>query len=161
MAEAARLNRLEAALRGAAAALTARRWALVGGLAISARGEPRFTPDIDLAVVVSSDADAEALVHALLPAGYRVIATAEHEEQRRLATARLAVPGEQTGGVVVDLLFASSGIEAELVAAATPPVADPAEVARARASVQLIQARGFHRGRRLDADLEALLSTRP
>jgi predicted nucleotidyltransferase len=201
MAEAARLNRLEAALRGAAAALTARRWALVGGLAISARCEPRFTRDIDLAVVVSSDADAEALVHALMPAGYRVIATVEHEGQRRLATARLAVPGEQTGGVVVDLLFASSGIEAELVAAATPlevlpslvlpvaqvgdlialkllsrdderrpqdaadlrallPVAGPAEVARARASVQLIQARGFHRDRRLDADLEALLSTR-
>ncbi len=43
-------------------------------------------------------------------------------EQRatgRLATARLSAPGEKTD-VLVDLLFASSGIEPEIVAAATP-----------------------------------------
>ena len=31
------------------------RWALLGGLAVSVRAEPRFTRDIDLAVAVESD----------------------------------------------------------------------------------------------------------
>ena len=34
--------------------------ALIGGLAVSARTEPRFTRDADLAVAVTSDAEAEA-----------------------------------------------------------------------------------------------------
>jgi hypothetical protein len=37
-----------------------RRFALVGGLAVSARAEPRMTRDADLAVVVNDDHDAEA-----------------------------------------------------------------------------------------------------
>jgi len=122
----------------------------------------------------------------------------EHEGQHRLATVRLAVPGEQEAGVVLDLLFASSGIEPEVAAAAAPlevfpnlvvpvartgdlialkllaradrrpqdaadldallAVADDAETARARASARLIQTRGFHRGRDLERDLDALLS---
>jgi hypothetical protein len=200
MAEAPRLNRLEAGLRGAADALAARPWALVGGLAVSARCEPRFTRDIDLAVAVANDGEAEALVHSLLGSGYRVLATVEHEKRRRLATVRLGVGGEGPGGIVVDLLFASSGIEPEIASAATSlevlpsltvpvarvgdlialkllsrdtrrpqdeadlnallPVADAAELARARESVQLITTRGFDRGRNLVADLTALLSTR-
>ena len=35
-----------------------RRFALVGGLAVSARAEPRLTRDADLAVAVSDDHDA-------------------------------------------------------------------------------------------------------
>jgi hypothetical protein len=38
------------------------RFALIGGLAVSARVEPRFTRDLDFAVAVEGDADAEALV---------------------------------------------------------------------------------------------------
>lgn len=38
-------------------------WAIVGGLAVSVRTEPRFTRDLDLAVAVSDDQAAEALVH--------------------------------------------------------------------------------------------------
>lgn len=38
----------------------------------------------------------------------------------RLATMRLRVPGEEAGGVVADLLFASSGIEPEVAAEAEP-----------------------------------------
>lgn len=34
-------------------------WALVGGLAISARIEPRFTRDLDIAIAVENDARAE------------------------------------------------------------------------------------------------------
>jgi len=42
----------------------------------------------------------------------------EQEATRRLATIRLIPPGERERGVVVDLLFASSGIEPEIVAGA-------------------------------------------
>jgi predicted nucleotidyltransferase len=118
VAEGSRLNRLEAALAAASAALSGHRWALVGGLAVSARCEPRFTRDIDLAVAVAGDSEAEALVRTLSGAGYRVLAAVEQEAVNRLATVRLAGAGETDGGVVVDLLFASSGIEQEIVAAA-------------------------------------------
>lgn len=45
-------------------------FAVVGGLAASARGEVRFTRGVDIAVVVESDAEAEALIHRpIQPAG--------------------------------------------------------------------------------------------
>ncbi len=58
---------LEHALLAVASDLTAlgRQFALVGGLAVSARAEVRFTRDVDLAVAVVDDADAEQLVHLL------------------------------------------------------------------------------------------------
>jgi hypothetical protein len=90
----------------------------VGGLAVSARTEPRFTRDIDLVVAVEGDRDAERLVHDLQSRGYRVRTIAEQEAVARLATARLVPGGEDDAGVVVDVLFASSGIEAEIVARA-------------------------------------------
>ncbi|WGX98789.1 nucleotidyl transferase AbiEii/AbiGii toxin family protein [Nocardioides sp. L-11A] len=92
-------------------------FALVGGLAVSARSEPRFTRDADLAVAVADDAGAEALVFALRSLGYEVLGTVEHETTGRLATARLGRPGAGRSAVV-DLLFASSGIEPEITAAA-------------------------------------------
>jgi predicted nucleotidyltransferase len=92
------------------------RIALVGGLAVSARAEPRLTRDIDLAVSVASDVEAEALVLALRARGYVVRASVEQEAVGRLATVRLGAGGDDR--VVVDLLFASSGIEPEVVAAA-------------------------------------------
>jgi hypothetical protein len=92
-------------------------WALVGGLAVSARSEPRFTRDIDVVVAVPDDATAEALVKRLLAVGYRIVATLEQEARGRLATVRLSPPGESAPGVVVDLLFASSGVEEEIVTA--------------------------------------------
>ena len=51
-----------------------RAFALVGGLAISIRAEVRFTRDVDVAVAVEDDADAEALVRELAVAGYRPLA---------------------------------------------------------------------------------------
>lgn len=89
----------------------ARRFALVGGLAVSVRAEVRFTRDVDLAVAVHDDADAESLVYALKLQGYAAIASVEHEARGRLATLRL----RSVEGVKVDLLFASSGIEHETV----------------------------------------------
>jgi len=95
------------------------RWALVGGLAVSARARPRFTNDVDLAVAVANDAEAETLIFSLAGT-YRVLACLEHEGRGRLSTVRLLPPGQDEEGIIVDLLFASSGIESELVEAATP-----------------------------------------
>ncbi|MBL8899776.1 MAG: hypothetical protein JNM84_19250 [Planctomycetes bacterium] len=49
-------------------------FALVGGLAVSVRCEPRFTRDLDLAVAVASDLEAEALVREWIRGGYRILA---------------------------------------------------------------------------------------
>jgi hypothetical protein len=102
-----------------------RRAAIVGGLAVGSRAEPRFTRDVDLAVTVFDDADAERLVHALLQRGYGVLKTVEHRAMRRLAAVRLAPPADSGGRAIVDLLFASSGIEAEIAAASEPMAVFP------------------------------------
>ena len=99
-------------------------WALIGGLAVSARCEPRFTRDIDLAVALDDDQQAETLIHELQGRGYRVAWLLEQETAGRLATVRLHPPGDEHG-VVLDLLFASSGIEPEIVAAAQPVEVTP------------------------------------
>jgi hypothetical protein len=89
---------------------------LVGGLAVSSRCDPRFTRDGDLAVVVTDDAEAERAVAGLVTLGYRVGMITEQEAADRLAMTRVTDPS----GAHIDLLFASSGIEAEVVAAAEP-----------------------------------------
>jgi predicted nucleotidyltransferase len=105
---------LEAALRRVTADLDERgiRWALVGGLAVGTRAEPRTTRDIDLAVAVQNDRQAEHLVGELRAIDYELRAIVEHDGLGRLATARLIAPGKR---VVVDLLFSSSGIEESVV----------------------------------------------
>ena len=87
---------------------------IVGGLAVSARCDPRFTRDIDIAVVVDTDEHAETLVRALSLHGLRMDGLIEQEAVGRLAMARLSTDD----GLSVDLLIASSGIEAEVVASA-------------------------------------------
>jgi predicted nucleotidyltransferase len=94
-------------------------FALVGGLAVSVRSEPRFTRDIDLAVAVSDDDAAQAVVAALAPR-FEPVALLEHDSLNRLAAVRLAAAGHATTGIVVALLFASSGVEAELAMRAEP-----------------------------------------
>lgn len=107
------------------------RFALVGGLAVSARVEPRFTQDVDLAVGVPSDVEAEALVRMLTASGYSTAEVFEQTAVGRLATVRFDM---KDGRALrkVDLLFASSGIEpeavrdaqdVEIVAGLTVPVA--------------------------------------
>lgn len=114
------MNGLEAILRAAALDLADLRlpWALVGGLAVSARTEPRFTRDVDLVIAVRGDQDAEQAVHALQRRGYRINALVEQEAAGRLATARLVPRGEDEAGIVLDVLFASSGIEPEIAGSA-------------------------------------------
>ena len=85
---------LEGVLRRAAADLRelSYSFAVVGGLAVSARADPRLTRDADLAVAVESEEQAEALVAALLRRGYTVVASVEQAATGRLATVRL-LPG--------------------------------------------------------------------
>lgn len=168
-------------------------WALVGGFAVSLLANPRQTRDIDVAVAVRSDTEAQGVIRKLRERGYRertddplVMQT----DVDRIATVRLESPAP--GHVVVDLLFASSGIEGEIVADSaqlsiapntTVPVvrighliavkilagrpiddadarallreAHDAELAQARAAIDLIERRRYHRGKDLRALLEA------
>lgn len=115
-----RMNIVEAAMRAAAADLraTRRQWALVGGFAVAVRAEARFTRDVDIAVAVADDQAAEAVVREMVSRGYSIRASIEQETTGRLATIRLGSPSSDDDDVIVDLLFASSGIEPEIAAAA-------------------------------------------
>ena len=110
------MNDLRSVLAEVAVALRSRDcdWALMGGLAVSTYVEPRFTRDVDLAVAVADDGEAERLVLSLQAGGYRMTMVLEQEAQDRLATVRLVPPGGSATGVVIDLMFASSGIEPEI-----------------------------------------------
>lgn len=115
-----RAGRLEQALRRASQDLKAigAGFALVGGLGVSLRGAERTTKDVDLTVAVRSDSEAEQMLHLLFQRGYKLEALLEHTLTGRLATARLVSPIPGKSPVIVDLLFASCGIEPEIVQAA-------------------------------------------
>lgn len=89
-------------------------FALIGGLAVSVWSEPRYTRDVDLVVAVDGDEQAEWLIHALSARGYEIVTIIEQTKTKRLTTARLRRRDEHT--VLIDLLFASSGIEPEIAA---------------------------------------------
>jgi predicted nucleotidyltransferase len=95
------------------------RWALVGGHAVSARTAPRFTRDVDLSASVADDEEAETIIRGLHARGYRVVQLIEHEPTGRLGTARMIVPGSMSDDPNLDVLFASCGIEPDIVDAAT------------------------------------------
>jgi len=96
------------------------RWALVGGWAVSLRGEPRTTRDLDVTIMVSNDREAEGIARDLGQRGYGFLpeSVLEQTDVHRLATVRFISPATPEG-CIVDLLFASSGIEPEVVAAAS------------------------------------------
>ena len=185
------LKRILAELEGANAAC-----ALIGGLAVSARAEPRTTRDVDLAVSTPDDAGAEQLVFHLQTRGYTVGALLEQERTGRISTVRLKRDTERS--VFIDLLFASSGIEPEIVRDAEDLAvledvtvrvatrahlialkvlarddrhrpqdwddlralladASDAEVVAARNALELIEQRGYNRGRALGDDLDRAL----
>lgn len=68
-------------------------FALVGGLAVAARAEPRFRRDVDLAGAVANDRDAEQVVHRLAQQGWRAATIVEQAGRGRLATVRLRQAG--------------------------------------------------------------------
>jgi Nucleotidyl transferase AbiEii toxin, Type IV TA system len=176
------------------------RWALVGGLAVSVRAEPRTTWDVDIVVAVASDRAADRVVFALRQRGYRDRssgAVLEQEAVGRLAGVRLLAPDEPDEGLGIDLLFNSSGVEGEIAAAADlieifPGVLVPVarlgqllalkvlagrprdqedcrvllahasetDLDEARGTLDLIERRGFHRGKDLQAELARICGSR-
>lgn len=134
------------------------KFALVGGLAVSVRGEIRFTRDVDLAIVVRDDGEAERLSLTLVGDGFVPVAVVEHDDRKRLAIIRMRSPS----GVVVDLLAASSGIESEIVSAATTTAEYP-DVPIARAehllAMKVLSMRDARLQDRIDA--RGLLSSGP
>jgi hypothetical protein len=105
---------VEAAFTQAAADLDAlgAEWAIIGGLAVSARAVPRFTQDVDFAVSVATDDEAESIVHRLQVRGYAVGMLVEQDEKGRLATVRLIrpVPGSSQRTVRELMSFSSAGL---------------------------------------------------
>jgi hypothetical protein len=173
-------------------------WALVGGFAVAVHGEPRTTRDVDIVLALAGEAEAEAAVLGLRLRGYRDHPEGAVLEQPdgRLATVRLVSPTEGESGIVVDLLFASSGLEPEIVATAkaleilpgimVPVVGagyllamkvlagrpkdiedirgileyiEPGELQLAREALDVITARGFHRGKNLQEELAQFLAS--
>lgn len=108
------MNDLERALRLLVRDLEAQGapYALVGGLAVSARAEPRLTRDADVVISTSDDHETQAVIRDLAARGYDVGAILEHEPSGRIASVRMSHPEREE--VVLDLLFASSGIESEI-----------------------------------------------
>jgi hypothetical protein len=117
------VSRLQSALTRLSADLRVLqlRWALVGGMAVSVRTRPRTTEDLDVVIAVSSDREAEQVAFSFRGLGYRYLPehALEQKEVARLATVRFFSPTREQDEVVVDLLFASSGIEPEIVSMAT------------------------------------------
>jgi hypothetical protein len=93
-------------------------FAVVGGLAVSARTVPRFTKDVDLAILALTDRKAEQIIFDIARDGYQIVTLIEQTATGRLATARLGAADDQREDAVIDLLFASCGIEPEVTQAA-------------------------------------------
>lgn len=157
-------TRLLEGLRTIAAALEERAipWALVGGLAVSIRTEPRFTRDVDIAVALDDDVAAESLVGGLVAAGFTLVLSLEQQALGRLAAVRLLPPGGPEEGVVVDLLLASSGIEPAICREAQLIEVVPGLIVPVAAAGHLVAMKllAMAPDRPQDAvDLRALLST--
>jgi len=108
---------------------------------------------------VANDAAAERLIHELGAAGYTVKAVVEQSAAARMATVRLA---REPAKIVLDLLFASSGIEPRIVDEASVMEVVPefkAPVARIGHLIALkILARDDQRRPQDYGDLRALLA---
>ena len=90
-------------------------WALIGGLAISAQTDPRFTEDIDVNLFLPTDNEVEQLIFTLQRKGWiaETILEQAYFDNNIIATVRFLTPKSST--VHVDILFASSGIEKEII----------------------------------------------
>lgn len=94
------------------------RCALVGGVAVSLRARERFTKDVDFIVAVATDSEAEALALAFQADGYKLAQVLEQTSKKVIATLRFLVPWDNSQDPGLDLIFGSTGIESEIVAAA-------------------------------------------
>ena len=126
---------------------------------MGARTEPRFTRDLDVVVAAADDDAAEHLVLSMRGKGYEISAVLEQAKTGRLATVRLLPSGD---GRLADLLFASSGIEEEIVMGAELLEISPSFVAPVASVSHLIAmkvlSRDDQRRPQDRLDLAALLS---
>ncbi len=90
---------------------------MVGGIAVSLRTIERFTKDVDIAISVETSSAAEMVVSSFRSAGFLIAYYLEKEDDGSLMTVRLTTGGEVE--LFIDLLFATSGIEREVIADAT------------------------------------------
>jgi hypothetical protein len=101
--------------------------ALIGGHAVNAWAEPRFTADID--VTVAADADGiEAVRRALLSLGYRVVRAVGAELPSGPDFLRLARGPDDPP---IDLQAAKTGFQKEVIRRARPgrpPIATPEDL---------------------------------
>lgn len=89
------------------------RFAVVGGMAVSFRAIERLTKDLDLAVAVEDDVQAQRIVHEFSQLGFLIDDVFDQEDTGRMSTVRMISPAKNP--MFVDFLFASSGIENEIV----------------------------------------------
>jgi len=111
------VTRLDDALVRASEVLTelGKGFALVGGIAVSALTAPRSTGDVDIAVAVADDGEAETVAESFITAGYDIASLLEQDDTGRLAGVRVH---DAATGVGLDLMFATCGVEPEIVASA-------------------------------------------
>ncbi len=109
---------------------------MVGGIAVSLRTLERFTKDVDFAISVESDSQADGVVSSFREAGFRIAMFLEKEDDGSLMTVRLTTGGDVE--IFVDLLFATSGIEREVIADATDLEPFPGVVVKLATTPSLI-----------------------
>ena len=111
------MTRLDEALVRASEVLTelGKGFALVGGIAVSALTAPRSTGDVDIAVAVADDGEAETVAASFTAAGYDIASLLEQDKTGRLAGVRVHDAATRVG---LDLIFAMCGVEPEIVASA-------------------------------------------
>jgi len=150
------MTTVNAALQDAITDLNAigAQWALIGGVAGSFRAEPRFTKDVDFAVAVAGEPEADQVVYALRSRGYSPVLLLEEHQKGRLSTARLARMGSE---VIVDLMFAGCGIEPEVVAGAGRITVLPGVTAPVASRGHLIAMKVLAGRNRDLTDLESLI----
>jgi predicted nucleotidyltransferase len=91
-------------------------WCLVGGLATSVYVEPRTTKDIDVALSVSGEEQANSLKNFLLARGYTNPQLLMHVSPTRRMGWRVFIPSSHEACVPLDILVLACGIEREIVA---------------------------------------------
>lgn len=135
------------------------KYAVVGGLAVAFRAVIRTTNDLDLAVVAENDAHVESIVQTLIGLGYRAETLLESDVSGGLMTVRMISVGERE--IFIDLLFATTGIEKEVVGSSNlievfPGLTIPVASRSSLIALKVLSANTTTRTRDID-DLQHLL----
>jgi hypothetical protein len=136
------------------------KYCLVGGLAVSFRTIERATRDVDLALGVTSDEEAEVLIRELRDLGFAPVELLQRRENGAISTVRLL--SADFAGIYLDLLFCACGIEWEIVHSAEnieilPGLEVPTASLPALVAMKVLSSGS--KGRRQDLlDLEHLIS---